>query len=145
MNHAKAIMKSALEAAGNPALVSSKVIHIVERDPQGEYGVELTPETLARLDALVPGIVWKDLGHLHHLLTTPEGLTVTLKDDNAKHGGACLRVTRDGFAVQVGAEWHRVPSTLTTLILPLGIGRLCFRFVYGFERAGSDKRTVRLF
>jgi len=144
MNAAKSILKSALDAAGNPPLVASKLIHAIEKDPQYEYGVALTEETLKRLGER-PGR-WNDARDLMALLDSTDGFTVTIKDDNAKHGGATLKVTREGFAISVGTDWHHVPSMTHTLILPLGIGKLCWRIVYWTNtRTSNDRSTVRIF
>lgn len=144
MNVAKSLLSSALQAAGNPPLVASKVTHDIEKNPQYEYGVALTEDTLKRLSER-PGR-WNDVRDLMALLDSADGFTVVLKDDNAKHGGAVLKVSREGFAVQVGTEWHRVPSMTHTLILPLGIGNLCWRIVYWTNtRTANDRPTVRIF
>lgn len=143
MNIAKSLSKSALAAAGNPPLVQSKVFHPMERDPLNEYGVELTEESLKRLEELP--IAWKDHRALVKLLDSADGITFTVKNDNEKHKGATIKATKEGFFVSVGIDWKRIPSFCNTLILPTGIGRLCFRFVLAFNtRTKDDRKTVQV-
>lgn len=144
MNLAKSITKSALAACGPTPERPTVVRNLLQTDALREYGVELTPETITELEAL--DIRWLDTRSFRKLLDKPEGFTVVTKKDNEKHPDIVIRITLDGFFVQVGKDWQRTSSILKTLIMPLGISRLCFRFVYYTDlRTTDDRATVKVY
>lgn len=133
MNAAKAILNSALDAAGKPALVT-KVFHDAEKNALKVYTASLSPETVDALNAL--RFNFTNISDLDPLLDTPGGVLVQLDDENKKHAGSTVRITRHGFHVAVGAEWRHMAGC-NLIGIPLGFGKLHVQFARIDGRNGS--------
>lgn len=133
MNAAKSLLNSALDAAGKPALVT-KVFHDAEKNALRVYTAKLEPETNSQLLAL--RFNFTSISDLDPLLDTPEGVYVQLDNENKKHVGSTVRITRHGFYVAVGKEW-RYMTGCNLIGIPLGFGKLHIQFTRVDGRNGS--------
>ncbi len=134
MNAHKALLKSGLDAAGNPPLVS-KVYHPMEHDPLKVYTARLATETADRLNTLKYNFT--SIQDFVPMLESEEGVVLELDEKNKKHAGSMVRATRKGFEVRVGAEWRRIVSTCQVIGVPLGIGKLHIQFTLNRGKDGN--------